>query len=188
MSFGTKEIFICQCITSKVYSNLSWDTEGSEAWLGKGWKKMLWEWWMLQFHVITFVDIFSSFFLIRSCTYMFHVITVYVIVLFAKCIKLDMLNCFEEMEICCYFDNTSAHIYVFWNDIFWLDKWTNHVYICITELIFMIDGLGKNIERHTAHTIVSWPNTKQWVIVHTFDLMMIIRQCIYSLNHHKGSG
>ena len=22
----------------------------------------------------------------------------------------------------------------------------------------------KNIERHTAHTIVSWPNPKQWVI------------------------
>ena len=29
----------------------------------------------------------------------------------------------------------------------------------------------------TSHTIVSWPNPKQWVIVHTFDLMiMIIRQ------------
>ena len=25
---------------------------------------------------------------------------------------------------------------------------------------------GKNIERHTAHTIVSWPNPKQWAIVH----------------------
>ena len=34
----------------------------------------------------------------------------------------------------------------------------------------------KNIKRHTAHTIVSWPNTKQWMIVHTSDLMMIIRQ------------
>ena len=39
----------------------------------------------------------------------------------------------------------------------------------------------KNIVRHTAHTIVSWPNPKQWVIVHTSDLMMIIRQSIYSL-------
>ena len=66
--------------------------------------------------------------------------------------------------------------------IFWLDKWSNHVCICITELIFMIDGLGKNIERHTAHTIVSWPNPKQWVIVHTFDLMMIIRQSIYIIS------
>ena len=34
----------------------------------------------------------------------------------------------------------------------------------------------KNIKRHTAHTIVSWPNPKQWIIVHTSDLMMIIRQ------------
>ena len=32
------------------------------------------------------------------------------------------------------------------------------------------------IKRHTAHTIVSWPNPKQWIIVHTSDLMMIIRQ------------
>ena len=49
---------------------------------------------------------------------------------------------------------------------------------------------NKNIERHTAHTIGSWPNPKQWAIVHTSDLMMIIRQSIYiySLNHHKGSG
>ena len=37
----------------------------------------------------------------------------------------------------------------------------------------------KNIERHTAHTIVSWPNPKQWVIVHTSNLMVIIRQSIY---------
>ena len=41
---------------------------------------------------------------------------------------------------------------------------------------------GKNIGRHTAHTIVSWPNPKQWVIVHTSDLMMIIRQSIYILS------
>ena len=44
----------------------------------------------------------------------------------------------------------------------------------------------KNIERHAAHTIVSWPNPKQWVVVHTSGLMMITRQSIYSLNHHKG--
>ena len=37
----------------------------------------------------------------------------------------------------------------------------------------------KNLERHTADTIVSWPNPKQWVIVHTSDLTMIIRQSIY---------
>ena len=38
----------------------------------------------------------------------------------------------------------------------------------------------KNIERQTAHTIVSWPNPKQWVIVHTSDLMVIVRQSIFS--------
>ena len=42
--------------------------------------------------------------------------------------------------------------------------------------------ISKNIKRHTAHTIVSWPNPKQWVIVHTSDLMMIIRQRIYILS------
>ena len=33
----------------------------------------------------------------------------------------------------------------------------------------------KNIERHTAHTIVSWAirNSKQWQMGHTYDLMMI---------------
>ena len=43
-------------------------------------------------------------------------------------------------------------------------------------------SLTKYIERHTAHTIVSWPSPKQWVIVHTSDLMMIIRQSIYILS------
>ena len=42
--------------------------------------------------------------------------------------------------------------------------------------------LLKNIERHTAHTIVSWHNPKQWVIVHTSDLMMMIRQSIYIIS------
>ena len=40
----------------------------------------------------------------------------------------------------------------------------------------------KNKERHTAGTIVSWPNPKQWVIVHTSDLMTIIRQSIYIIS------
>ena len=42
--------------------------------------------------------------------------------------------------------------------------------------------MHKNIERHTAHTIVSWPNPKQRVIVKTSDLMMIISQSIYILS------
>ena len=38
------------------------------------------------------------------------------------------------------------------------------------------DGAGAG----AAYTIDSWPNPKQWVIVHTSDLMMIIRQYIFS--------
>ena len=45
-----------------------------------------------------------------------------------------------------------------------------------------VNWTHKNIERHTADTIVSWLNPKQWVIVHTSDLMMIIRQSIYILS------
>ena len=41
---------------------------------------------------------------------------------------------------------------------------------------------NKMIERHTAHTIVSWSNPKQWIIVHTSDLIMMIRQSIYLLS------
>ena len=33
----------------------------------------------------------------------------------------------------------------------------------------------KNIVRHTAHAIVSWPNPKQWLMIHTSGLMMMIR-------------
>ena len=36
--------------------------------------------------------------------------------------------------------------------------------------------VNKNINRHPAHTTVSWPNPKQWIIVHNSDFMMIIRQ------------
>ena len=45
-----------------------------------------------------------------------------------------------------------------------------------------LQRLHKNIERHTAHTIVSWPYPKQWVIVHTSDFMMITRQSVYILS------
>ena len=47
----------------------------------------------------------------------------------------------------------------------------------------------KNIERHTAHTIISWQNLKQWVIVHTSELMMIKRPSIYIISiitYHVG--
>ena len=32
---------------------------------------------------------------------------------------------------------------------------------------FFTNKKNKNIERHTAHAIVSWPNPEQWVIIHT---------------------
>ena len=49
----------------------------------------------------------------------------------------------------------------------------------MTELLKSSRSQHKNINRHTTHTIVSWPNPKQCVIVHTSNLMMIIRQSIY---------
>ena len=39
----------------------------------------------------------------------------------------------------------------------------------------------KNIERHTAHTIVSWPDPKQWQIDHASDFMMIIKYSTHIL-------
>ena len=41
----------------------------------------------------------------------------------------------------------------------------------------------KNTNRHTAHTIVSWANHKQWQMGHASDLMMIIRSstCIRTI-------
>ena len=41
--------------------------------------------------------------------------------------------------------------------------------------------MGKNIDKHTAHTIASWPNPKRWILIHTSDLMMITRQSILSI-------
>ena len=63
-----------------------------------------------------------------------------------------------------------------------MGRWINY-----TNLIVVFH---KNIERHTAHTIVSWPNPKQWVIVHvryllSFSLMypnsMAMRRCCCNL-------
>ena len=46
----------------------------------------------------------------------------------------------------------------------------------------------KNIVRHTAHTIVSWPNPKQWLMIHTSGLMMMIRSSTHSHDHHRRIG
>ena len=37
--------------------------------------------------------------------------------------------------------------------------------------------------RHTAHTIVSWPNPEQWLMIHTSNLIMIIRLSTHSRDH-----
>ena len=50
------------------------------------------------------------------------------------------------------------------------------------QTVSIFIGYYKNTERHTVHTIVSWPNPKQWVTVHISDSMMIIRQSIYILS------
>ena len=52
------------------------------------------------------------------------------------------------------------------------------IYTCSDE----VTTFYKNIERHTAHSIVSWPYPKQRVIDHISDLMMIIRQSVYILS------
>ena len=57
--------------------------------------------------------------------------------------------------------------------------------IIIIVIIIIVMLLHKNIERYTTYTMVSCPNLKQWLIVHTSDLMMTIRQHTYYLNHHK---
>ena len=59
-----------------------------------------------------------------------------------------------------------------------LGYFIDRVYIFFESDLFW--GVAKNIERHTAHTTVSWPNPKQWVIIHT--LMMMIRQSIYIIS------
>ena len=68
--------------------------------------------------------------------------------------------------------------------------WVAHylVYILCSPMVLLIkfyreqmSNNYKNLESHTAHIIVSWPSPKQWVIVHTSDLMMI-RKSIYILS------
>ena len=53
---------------------------------------------------------------------------------------------------------------------------------CQSQTYFGCRSCDKTIERHTVDTIVSWPNPKQWVIVHTSDLMMIKRQSTYIIS------
>ena len=62
-----------------------------------------------------------------------------------------------------------------------MDKWCHLTFYNRCNYLSML-GLTlnhKSIERHTAHTIGSWLNPEQWLIVHTSDFVMIIRQSIY---------
>ena len=56
------------------------------------------------------------------------------------------------------------------------------------HILLALQNFQFSSRTHTAHTTVSWPHPKQWIIIHASDLMMIARQRIYSLNHHKGNG
>ena len=72
------------------------------------------------------------------------------------------------------------------NEVRWIITvwWLNYGYVAVgyddygnfnvlLQVVFHM--LEPNIERHTAHTSVSWPNPKQLQMVHTSYLMMIIR-------------
>ena len=52
-----------------------------------------------------------------------------------------------------------------------------YMFICyeLESLKMNTEVLSKNVERHTAHTIVSWPGPKQWQMGHTSNLILIIR-------------
>ena len=62
------------------------------------------------------------------------------------------------------------------------DSSMSHIIMYNLLLSVAFPRVHKNIKRHTVDTFVSWPNPKQWVIVHTSDLMMIIRQSLYILS------
>ena len=56
--------------------------------------------------------------------------------------------------------------------------WTRHSCTIANKVHVSVNwmkNLHKNIVRHTAHTIVSCPYPKQWLMIHTSGLMMIIR-------------
>ena len=60
--------------------------------------------------------------------------------------------------------------------------------LCTVYSYSLFCFICKNTKRHTAHTIVSWPNPKQWVIVHTPDLMMIISKVYIFFQSLQGNG
>ena len=81
----------------------------------------------------------------------------------------------------------------------WKSRWTGDFKMQYN----FSDKLIKVCSRNTFHKLIkineetnstyhfSWANPKKWIIVHTSDLFIIIRQvkvCMYSLNHDRSSG
>ena len=71
-----------------------------------------------------------------------------------------------------------------WRRLFKASSWQTMIALSriACYCVHPLKCFNKHKERHTAHTIVPWPNPKQWVIVHTSDSMMMIRQSIYILS------
>ena len=61
------------------------------------------------------------------------------------------------------------------------DMFSSHVFGFWANTIILLSSDHKTIERHTAHTIVSWPNPKPWQMGHTSDLMMILKRSTHIL-------
>ena len=83
----------------------------------------------------------------------------------------------------CIFFNENDCIFIQISLIFFLRAVKND-----TTLVHSNNGLALNrrqavfwtnknihVARHTAHTIVPWPNPKQWLMIHTSHLIMMIR-------------
>ena len=131
----------------------------------------------------------GSFWIVRKLHYVFsHCVCMLFLFGWPPCQRSDMtlievsqralhslyMRLYGYCILLCFFVNLIWYLY-----LFWLNK---HCPSLSLSLDMGSDNIGlvhKNTERHTAHTIVSWPNPKQWVIVRTSDLVMIIRQSIY---------
>ena len=116
-----------------------------------------------------------------------------------------------NLNMCCVFSVVVLIYWITWNGqllkdsilsfsivwyVFILESWKmimkpvalmlNKCWCYIYSYIFgnsFVVWIQKNIDRHTKYTIVSWTNPKQWILVHTSDLMMIIRQSAHGSGH-----
>ena len=53
--------------------------------------------------------------------------------------------------------------------------WQKITFLLKAVSLLLMDLRYHNVKIYTAHTIVSWPNPKQWKMDHKSDLMMIMR-------------